>query len=136
MVVHDPRSPSRLVCKRVVSGRRRHIVVRGDNPEASTDSRAFGPVPVEWVVGRVLRRYWPSRRPTAARVLRGSDLAGLAHVRGAAGDLQPDDRVAAAAAGLTLAVVDLVLALVVADLSEQVAVLLVGERRPAVLDRL
>lgn len=59
VVVRDPRSSSRLVCKRVVSADARHIVVRGDNPDASTDSRAFGPVPIEWVVGRVLRRYYP-----------------------------------------------------------------------------
>ena len=59
VVVRDPRSPSRLVCKRVVSADARHIVVRGDNPDASTDSRAFGPVPVERVIGRVLRRYYP-----------------------------------------------------------------------------
>jgi nickel-type superoxide dismutase maturation protease len=60
VVVRDPRSESRLVCKRVVSADARHIIVRGDNLDASTDSRAFGPVPVEWVVGRVLRRYWPA----------------------------------------------------------------------------
>jgi len=59
VVVRDPRSHSRLICKRVVSADARHIVVRGDNPDASTDSRAFGPVPVEWVGGRVLRRYYP-----------------------------------------------------------------------------
>ncbi len=62
VVVRDPRSDSRLICKRVVSADARHIVVRGDNPDASTDSRAFGPVPVEWVVGRVLRRYYPRGR--------------------------------------------------------------------------
>ena len=59
VVLKDPRSTSRLICKRVVSGDSRHIVVRGDNPDASTDSRAFGPVPVDQVQGRVLRRYWP-----------------------------------------------------------------------------
>jgi nickel-type superoxide dismutase maturation protease len=59
VVVKDPRSPSRLICKRVVSREHRHIVVRGDNVAASTDSRAFGPVPMGWVVGRVLHRYWP-----------------------------------------------------------------------------
>jgi nickel-type superoxide dismutase maturation protease len=59
VVFRDPRVPSRLLCKRVVSTDVNHIVVRGDNPEASTDSRVFGPVPLEWVVGRVLRRYWP-----------------------------------------------------------------------------
>jgi nickel-type superoxide dismutase maturation protease len=60
VVVRDPRSWSNLVCKRVVSADSHHIVVRGDNPDASTDSRAFGPVPTEWVVGRVIRRYWPA----------------------------------------------------------------------------
>ena len=59
VIIRDPRTPSRLLCKRVVSTDMRHIVVRGDNPEASTDSRAFGPVPEEWVLGRVIRRYWP-----------------------------------------------------------------------------
>jgi nickel-type superoxide dismutase maturation protease len=60
VVVRDPCSWSNLVCKRVVSADSHHIVVRGDNPDASTDSRAFGPVPTEWVVGRVIRRYWPA----------------------------------------------------------------------------
>jgi nickel-type superoxide dismutase maturation protease len=59
VVIRDPRSPERLLAKRVVSADSRHVIVRGDNPEASTDSRAFGPVPREWVVGIVLRRYWP-----------------------------------------------------------------------------
>jgi nickel-type superoxide dismutase maturation protease len=60
VVLRDPRSLSRLVCKRVVTAEPGHIVVRGDNPEASTDSRAFGPVPTDWVIGKVLRRYWPT----------------------------------------------------------------------------
>jgi nickel-type superoxide dismutase maturation protease len=59
VVLRDPRVPARLLCKRVVSTDVSHIVVRGDNPDASTDSRVFGPVPLEWVIGRVLRRYWP-----------------------------------------------------------------------------
>jgi nickel-type superoxide dismutase maturation protease len=61
VVIRDPRFTERLLCKRVVSADSRHVVVRGDNPEASTDSRAFGPVPDEWVVGVVLRRYWPAK---------------------------------------------------------------------------
>lgn len=70
VVLKDPRSSSRLICKRVVSVDGRHIVVRGDNPDFSTDSRAFGPVPAEEVVGRVLRRYWPPGRTTDFRRLR------------------------------------------------------------------
>ncbi len=33
--------------------------VAGDNPEESTDSRAFGPVPDAAILGRVVWRYWP-----------------------------------------------------------------------------
>jgi nickel-type superoxide dismutase maturation protease len=63
VVIRDPSAHSRLLCKRVLNVDERHIVVIGDNPGASTDSRAFGPVPVEWIVGRVIRRYWPAGEP-------------------------------------------------------------------------
>jgi nickel-type superoxide dismutase maturation protease len=39
--------------------------VEGDNAEASTDSRTFGPVEPDAVLGRVLLRYWP---PPARRL--------------------------------------------------------------------
>lgn len=38
------------------------IVVLGDNPPASVDSRAFGPVPSGRFRGRVVFRYWPLDR--------------------------------------------------------------------------
>jgi phage repressor protein C with HTH and peptisase S24 domain len=42
--------------------------LEGDDPAASTDSRTFGAVPDEAVVGRVLIRYWPlARRPVLVR---------------------------------------------------------------------
>ncbi|RME73126.1 MAG: S26 family signal peptidase, partial [Planctomycetota bacterium] len=51
----DPRAPRRTVIKRVrevlPDGR---VVLRGDNPAASTDSRRFGPVPLEAVHARVV----------------------------------------------------------------------------------
>jgi nickel-type superoxide dismutase maturation protease len=42
----------------------------GDDPAASTDSRTFGAVPDDAVLGRVLIRYWPlARRPVLVRRL-------------------------------------------------------------------
>ena len=36
--------------------------VMGDNRVRSTDSREYGPVRADLLVGRVLLRYWPPRR--------------------------------------------------------------------------
>lgn len=61
-VVRDPRVPDRLVIKRVATvGRDGRLTVLGDAPEASTDSRLFGPVAASSVVGRPWFRYWPPR---------------------------------------------------------------------------
>lgn len=46
-----------------------HIWLEGDNPHNSTDSRAYGPLPVTAVRGRVVGRVWP---PTALRWLGAS----------------------------------------------------------------
>lgn len=35
------------------------VFVMGDNRSASRDSRIFGPVPLEELIGRALLRYWP-----------------------------------------------------------------------------
>jgi len=36
-----------------------HIWVEGDNPPFSKDSRHYGPVPKEWIRGRLVARLWP-----------------------------------------------------------------------------
>lgn len=63
VVVVDPRDPGRLLIKRV-----HHVApdggleLRGDAPEASTDSRTFGPLPASAVLGRAWARYRPISR--------------------------------------------------------------------------
>jgi nickel-type superoxide dismutase maturation protease len=38
------------------------VVVHADNPNVSRDSREFGPVPRQLIVGRVIFRYLPGER--------------------------------------------------------------------------
>ena len=62
VAVADPRD-GRLLVKRVAAvtadGR---LVVAGDDPTASTDSRTFGPVPPSLVRGQAVHRYAPPGR--------------------------------------------------------------------------
>ncbi len=63
VAVRDPRSTSQVLVKRVAAvGADRTLDLRGDQPSASTDSRTFGPVSPDLVVGRVVWRYWPPAR--------------------------------------------------------------------------
>jgi nickel-type superoxide dismutase maturation protease len=64
VLVADPREPARELIKRVatvdeLSGT---LFLRGDAPDASTDSRTFGALPVADVRWRVIGRYWPASR--------------------------------------------------------------------------
>ncbi len=59
IVVPDPRQPQRLLVKRVRTVDSAGAWVEGDNAEASTDSRTFGPVALASIVGRVRWRYAP-----------------------------------------------------------------------------
>ncbi|HAM02575.1 MAG TPA: nickel-type superoxide dismutase maturation protease [Acidimicrobiaceae bacterium] len=67
VAVADPRYPGRLLVKRAAEVNSGWVELRGDNPEASTDSREFGAVPVSEVRGRAVRRYAPSHRRGAVR---------------------------------------------------------------------
>jgi nickel-type superoxide dismutase maturation protease len=64
VVAPDPREPARELIKRVtaVDAERSLVELRGDAPEASTDSRLFGPVAAADVRWRVVGRYWPRPR--------------------------------------------------------------------------
>lgn len=75
VIVRDPRRPERQTVKRIDATAggwatlpdgpgqvpRDHVAVRGDDPAASTDSRTFGPVPVDLVERHVVARLWPPR---------------------------------------------------------------------------
>ncbi|MDQ2726961.1 MAG: nickel-type superoxide dismutase maturation protease [Actinomycetota bacterium] len=56
----DPREPRRMLVKRIRSVGPDGVEVQGDNEGASTDSRAFGPVPPACIAGRVIYRYFPA----------------------------------------------------------------------------
>jgi nickel-type superoxide dismutase maturation protease len=62
VVVDDPTHPGRLVVKRVTKASEGTFELRGDNSVASTDSRDYGPVPMRYVQGRAIYRYFPSGR--------------------------------------------------------------------------
>ena len=67
VAARDPRDHHRVVVKRVSAVVDDGVVLRGDNPGASTDSRNFGAVPRRAVVGRVVRRYAPAWRAGPVR---------------------------------------------------------------------
>ena len=62
MVVEHPERPGFELVKRVAAARDGGWWLRGDAPEASTDSRHFGVVAREAILGRVVAVYWPARR--------------------------------------------------------------------------
>ncbi len=62
VALKDPNNPRRVIVKRVTAVRREEVIVRGDNADASVDSRTFGPVPRSALLGTVVRRYAPAAR--------------------------------------------------------------------------
>ena len=58
VIATDPRDPTRTIVKRVLAVTEDGAIdLRGDNPEHSTDSRDYGPIPAASVVAKVLFRY-------------------------------------------------------------------------------
>lgn len=57
VVVRDPENPARFLVKRVSEATgATNVELVGDNRELSRDSREFGPVPLERIVGKVWLR--------------------------------------------------------------------------------
>lgn len=62
VLAHDPRTPTRELIKRVAAVGDHGVILRGDNPVASTDARAFGSVSPDSIRWRAVARYWPIGR--------------------------------------------------------------------------
>jgi hypothetical protein len=73
VAVPDPRDRSRILVKRVISidAFKRLIAIEGDNREESTDSRTFGPLAWDDVLGQAVYRYSPTSR--AGRLRGGTE---------------------------------------------------------------
>ena len=68
VVARRPDAPAITVIKRVAARDGAGLILLGDHPALSTDSRHFGPVDPSAVEAVVWLRYWPPRR---ARLLAG-----------------------------------------------------------------
>ena len=69
VTVRDPRADGdgRVLVKRIADVDPESVELTGDNPDASTDSRSFGRVPLGLVTGKVLYRYAPRPRAGVVR---------------------------------------------------------------------
>ncbi|MFM8894534.1 MAG: S26 family signal peptidase [Actinomycetales bacterium] len=65
VVLRHPMRDDLLIVKRVVRHDCDGYWVQGDNPRHTDDSRAFGSVPADRLVGRLGFRYQRARRPRA-----------------------------------------------------------------------
>jgi nickel-type superoxide dismutase maturation protease len=59
-LMRDPEFARTLLVKRIVERTPSGFVVAGDNPNVSRDSRMFGPVDAQLMIGKVVLRYLPS----------------------------------------------------------------------------
>lgn len=53
VVAKDPRNSKRIMIKKVLRVEKEELFLKGDNEERSTDSRTFGLIPKDKVVGKV-----------------------------------------------------------------------------------
>jgi len=64
VVCHHPSDLNLVITKRVWRSNDGWLELRGDNPAVSTDSRQFGQVPLEQVIGEVTAVIPPTGRPS------------------------------------------------------------------------
>ena len=64
VVCHHPSDLNLVITKRVWQLNNGWLELRGDNPAASTDSRHFGQVPLDHVIGVVTAVIPPTGRPS------------------------------------------------------------------------
>ncbi len=67
VVARDPREPERVLVKRIARREGGGWWLLADNPYAPGDSRQFGIVTDELVLGRVVARLWPPRNRVRLR---------------------------------------------------------------------
>lgn len=77
VLARDPRDAGRELIKRVAEVAPSGVVLHGDNPSSSTDTRTFGPLPTHGLQWRAVARYWPPSRfgTLASSISTGSDPA-------------------------------------------------------------
>lgn len=78
VAAYHPQQEGMVVVKRVALVGAEGAVLLGDNPDRSTDSRHYGPVPLDRVIGRAIYRYFPTAR--AGRLSRGTSTAARSTV--------------------------------------------------------
>ena len=57
-----PCAPGECEMPREITIPENHYFVMGDNRPGSDDSRFWGPVPRDWIIGTAFATYWPPRR--------------------------------------------------------------------------
>ena len=67
VLARDPREPERILLKRIARREDGGWWLLADNPYAPGDSRQFGAVPDELVLGRVAAKLWPLMRAAQVR---------------------------------------------------------------------